>query len=231
MNTNRKLNVLGKSTQIISILITIFIFSMCLLMWFIDFKNDFGFWDSLAFLLLLVYIIYFGFANYNLYSNFKSLFNKSITDKEFKISWYTSVVVTLIPLIFFVTIAIVKVTPGPLVVFPLLLPQIILLLLSNPTKYHIKTPQLKMSTKMKLDLPKKMSVKEVQIISIITGAMFCIILGYLFSETQYYTGGGKKVFIETEYSVRKFNYIVGLVSFIISSGLTYLFLNKKYNIN
>lgn len=54
-----------------------------------------------------------------------------------------------------------------------------------------------------------------------------VILGYIFSETQYYLSNGKKVYRAIEFKRENFNYIIGISGFVIISGVSYLFLNRK----
>jgi len=77
----------------------------------------------------------------------------------------------------------------------------------------------------------KLSSDEIIILSIITGTTFALVLGYIFGETQYFDGYGNRV---SEYysgfgqtTEHKFNFILGIASFIITAGIMYLFLNRK----
>ena len=86
--------------------------------------------------------------------------------------------------------------------------------------------------------------KETIIISIIIGTFIALILGYLFGETKYLIGNfGKSDFISKDVFFDRyngdydlyldkrfnFNYLVAIASFIITSGLTYLYISKRNN--
>lgn len=63
---------------------------------------------------------------------------------------------------------------------------------------------------------------EIIIISVIIGILVFLLFGYGFSETV------KKFHSNGRYNyVTEFNFILGFTSFIITSGITYLFLNSK----
>lgn len=75
----------------------------------------------------------------------------------------------------------------------------------------------------------KLQQRETYVISVVFGAIFCLASGYFFGEVYFYDDGGDRVYYETESTVYKFNYIVGIISFIVFSGVVYLFLNRKFN--
>lgn len=71
---------------------------------------------------------------------------------------------------------------------------------------------------------------EVIIVSIIVGTLAFIIIGYLFGETHYFSVEGNRVssnYGSAKYQDFDFNYKLGIAGFIITSGLTYLRLNKN----
>ncbi len=83
---------------------------------------------------------------------------------------------------------------------------------------------------------RNLSKKEIAIISIVVGTFIALVLGYLFGETKYLIAKGlvvsNDVFIERGYSrylnkYFNFNYIVAIASFIITTGITYLYLSKE----
>lgn len=78
-----------------------------------------------------------------------------------------------------------------------------------------------------------LKTNEVIILSVIFGIVVGLIFGYIFGENQFYYKG-KRINPENseDYSVLtifKFNYLLFFCSFIISSGLCYLYFIKKNN--
>lgn len=78
----------------------------------------------------------------------------------------------------------------------------------------------------------KLTSDEVIIISIIVGCIFCLIFGNQFGETQYYYNNGKRTSSTNNYDYSKidFNYIMAIISFIITAGISYIYLNRKSKI-
>lgn len=74
---------------------------------------------------------------------------------------------------------------------------------------------------------------EIIIVSIISGTIAFLLLGYIFGDTQnmkysYQTGHlNSSKFIERTLKEFHFNYILAISGFIIMSSITYLFLNKR----
>ncbi|MDY3521073.1 hypothetical protein PG644_05425 [Riemerella anatipestifer] len=80
----------------------------------------------------------------------------------------------------------------------------------------------------------KLNNQEIKIISIIVGVLVALLLGYLFGETQFYNFIGHRVdedFVGSTVKVFKFNYLLFICGFIVSSGITYLLLNNKVKNN
>ena len=76
----------------------------------------------------------------------------------------------------------------------------------------------------------KLSSDEVIIISIIIGSIFCLFAGNIFGETQYFFENGERTTPEySAYTKIDFNYIIAVISFIITAGISYIFLNRKSN--
>lgn len=79
----------------------------------------------------------------------------------------------------------------------------------------------------------KLDKNEIIIISIVIGSIFFIILGYTFGERQYFNGIGKRINQSRYYETSDFstsvsiNYVLGIIGFIITSGISYLYLNSK----
>ena len=83
---------------------------------------------------------------------------------------------------------------------------------------------------------KMMNSKDIIIFSIILGVLVGLCFGYLFGDTKYLIKKG--VVVSQEYYIEKglskhlnkyfnFNYIIGVASFIITTGVSYLYLSKK----
>lgn len=94
----------------------------------------------------------------------------------------------------------------------------------NVKKYFKKIKLINLKTFEKL------SSDEIIIISIIIGCVFFLICGNLFGETQYFNSRGVRVSSD-EYGQSKidFNYITAIIGFIITAGLSYMYLNRKCN--
>lgn len=107
----------------------------------------------------------------------------------------------------------------------------------NPTDINQISDNIKNYTK-KIEFRKgkifeKLTSDEVIIISIIVGCIFCIIFGNLFGETQHFKSNGERISNTShylyEYSTNDFNYIMAVIGFIITAGISYIFLNRKSN--
>lgn len=84
---------------------------------------------------------------------------------------------------------------------------------------------------------------EAIVVSVVIGAVIFLILGYCFGQSEYYWYNhydkknmrvSKEIYDEARndsitYSSFTINYALGFIGFIISSGLSYLFLNKNAN--
>jgi hypothetical protein len=82
----------------------------------------------------------------------------------------------------------------------------------------------------KIKTLKKLTSDEVIIISIIIGSVFCLFTGNLFGETQYYLESGERTKSKySNYTKIDFNYIIAIISFIVTAGISYIFLNRKSN--
>lgn len=76
----------------------------------------------------------------------------------------------------------------------------------------------------------KLTSDEVIIISIIIGSIFCLFAGNIFGETQYFLENGERTTSQySNYSKIDFNYIIAVISFIVTAGISYIFLNRKSN--
>lgn len=77
---------------------------------------------------------------------------------------------------------------------------------------------------------KKLNKQEIKIVSIIVGVLVALLLGYLFGETQFYNFKGHRInesyVSDSTVKVFKFNYLLFICGFIVSSGISYLILNK-----
>ena len=78
---------------------------------------------------------------------------------------------------------------------------------------------------------KNLTNKEITIISIVLGVIVALILGYTFGEVQYITPRGYRLKEPNDSTneVFKINYLLFCCGFIISGGLSYLFLTRKIN--
>lgn len=97
----------------------------------------------------------------------------------------------------------------------------------------VKTLQF-INNKNKLNWMKSLSQNEVIIVSLIIGAIIFLLLGYGFGDTEriyYNTQSSRGYSDRISYSshkedIFKFNYATAFAGFIISSGISYLLLNK-----
>lgn len=241
MNTNKNFKVIGIISQVIGIVITYGLIIGIVFFWFKDLSKKFGIIENLALIPIILIIYFLGSFNYELYWKYNVFQEKGILKEKFKLNWYESLVSSILIILFFTIFLISAFDLDSLFLYSipiiLIIPQIILIVKTNPNaKLHFLKRKLKsvissknINLKENLMFPKSLTTKEIYVISLIFGSIFCILLGYLFGETQYFKASGKRVFFETKHSYRMFNYVVGLISFIISSGICYLFLSKKYN--
>lgn len=69
---------------------------------------------------------------------------------------------------------------------------------------------------------------EIIIASIIVATLIALILGYNFGETYYFYYNGNRGSEENHsYTEFHFNYLLGIASFIIFGGISYIYLNRK----
>lgn len=231
MNISRNFKVIGITSQVIGIIITYTLIIGTVFFWFKDISKKFGVIENLLLIPIILMIYFLGSFNYELFWKYKSYIQGNIEQRIIIFSWYKSLISTSSIIVFSLFISITEKEVGYLTTILLLMPQIILLIIVSPNNNQSISdkPKIKFKPKRMIKLPQNLNPKEVYVISLIVGAISCITLGYLFGQTQYFTGSGKRVFVETEHTIRKFNYITGIISFIISSGISYLVLNKAYN--
>jgi len=229
MNTSRNFKVIGITSQVTGIVITYTLIIATVFFWFKDISKKFGVIENLLLIPIILMIYFLGSFNYELFWKYKSYIQGNIEQRIIIFSWYKSLISTSSITVFSLFISIAEKEVGYLTPILLLIPQIILLIMVSPNNNQSISDKPKIKSKSMIKLPQNLNPKEVYVISLIVGAIFCITLGYLFGQTQYFTGSGKRVFVETEHTIRKFNYITGIISFIISSGISYLVLKKKYN--
>ncbi len=76
---------------------------------------------------------------------------------------------------------------------------------------------------------KDLNNNETIIFSIVLGVIIALALGYITGETQYITAKGYRLKEATEHTfeVYKINYLIFFCGFIISSGVSYLYLKKR----
>lgn len=90
--------------------------------------------------------------------------------------------------------------------------------------------KLKTINFLKIKTLNKLTSDEVIIISIIVGSIFCLIFGNLFGETQYYLENGERTKSQySDYNKIDFNYIIAVISFIVTAGISYIYLNRQSN--
>lgn len=79
----------------------------------------------------------------------------------------------------------------------------------------------------KIDI-KNLSLDEIIISSVILGTLITLILGYIFGETYYFYYDGTRA-SKRRYTYKEFhfNYLIGIASFIIFGGISYIYLNSK----
>jgi hypothetical protein len=79
----------------------------------------------------------------------------------------------------------------------------------------------------KIDIT-KLNSDEIIITSIIIGTVLALIFGYTFGETYYFLPNGNRGDESRNiYEEFHFNYLLGITSFIIIGGITYIYLNRK----
>lgn len=86
----------------------------------------------------------------------------------------------------------------------------------------------KISTKTKNIKIDDLNSDEIIIASIITATLTALFFGNGFSYTEYfYDNGNRADSSNNDYEVYHFNYLIGIASFIIFGGITYIYLNRK----
>lgn len=107
---------------------------------------------------------------------------------------------------------------------------------SNSFENNVKDSTIKLLHFLKRKNNLSLSHNEVIITSIIIGTITFLILGYSFGEKQYLDDLGERIakdrylryYKNADFSQSiSINYILGFTGFIISTGITYLVLNKK----
>ncbi len=102
-------------------------------------------------------------------------------------------------------------------------------IIENIPAYHdekIKQPSINIdgiSSKLKLD---RLSNNEIIVMSVVVGTIIALIIGFAF-ENYYYYHNGLKLYSDDKNDYAEFNYLASVASFIISGGITYLFLKRK----
>lgn len=95
-----------------------------------------------------------------------------------------------------------------------------------------------LKTAIQIHKNQDLSKEEIIVVSIIIGTLVALIMGYVFGETQYLDTNGERFYAElnvikkrfsdnTFYTSYAFNYFIGIASFIIISGTSFLFLNRS----
>lgn len=111
----------------------------------------------------------------------------------------------------------------------------------NPPKPRIKNVVVKQKLKINQIASKisnskiykkivslKFSTDEIIIVSVILGILVSLFFGFVFGETIYYFNNGNRGNIKDfDYNEFHINYIALFSSFIITSGLSYILLNRK----
>ncbi|MBA9073504.1 riboflavin transporter FmnP [Flavobacterium gossypii] len=168
---------------------------------------------------------------YGLRKNINLYYNNQLSDKEFKKKWIISLICSLIFGILFIV--------GSFgFSFLLMIPQYILLKESRIKTYQIP-PRFNLENSLLPSLRafksfydfKKLTIKEVVIISIGFGLVVSILSGSLFCKTKYYRlYKGKSVEVSKDISTFElcgFNYLLAIACFILFAGLGYFYLNNK----
>jgi hypothetical protein len=75
----------------------------------------------------------------------------------------------------------------------------------------------------------KLTSDEIIIISIILGSITFLIFGNLFGVTQYFDRKGNRIYSEDYdgFSKIDFNYVTAIIGFIVITGISYIYLNRK----
>lgn len=80
---------------------------------------------------------------------------------------------------------------------------------------------------LKMNRYKNLSKEEIIVFSIVVATIIAILLGYVFGETQYFNRKGVRVYHITEQSTYSYNYVIGIGSFIIFSGISFIYLHRN----
>jgi hypothetical protein len=77
----------------------------------------------------------------------------------------------------------------------------------------------------------KLSNSEIIVVSIVVGTIIALIMGFVFENHYFYRKDGLKLYTEdldrSLEVLAEFNYMLGIACFIISGGITYLFLKRQ----
>lgn len=172
---------------------------------------------------------------YDLRKNINLYCNNQLSDKEFKKKWIISLVCSVIFGILFIV--------GSFgFSFLLMIPHYILLKESrikasqitpnNSPRFNLENPLLPSLRAFKgfYDF-KKLTIKEVVLISIGFGLVVSILSGSLFCKTKYYRlYKGSSVEVSKDISTFElcgFNYLLAIACFILFAGIGYFYLNNK----
>ena len=237
---------LGNTTEIIGYILTYGTMVVIYLGVYLQLENEsFKHTLGLVFsgILVFIFIHFIGRILYTFYSSYLKHDNQEISLQKFKIQWYSSLIIitALWSLFLFLLVGFVISVEDSneswllsLIFIPLIVPQTILQyktvdLIRFP--FSIKSKVLKMVNSLKLD---KLERNEIIIISLIIGVVLSLLFGYKFCNIHYYKwskGNLIEVYSKTKQKNCTFNYAIATGVFIIVSGLTYLFLNKRSTMN
>lgn len=174
---------------------------------------------------------------YNLNRNIQLRKEGKLNFQQFKTKWLMclicSIIICLLPIIPTYGLSIVVMIPQFLLLHYANRNLIQQTNLSNFQDVNTNTDRfLYHKNAFRLNL-KNMTKQEQLILITIIGIVAGLLLGYITGENQYYTSTGRRINLNNvdidSVKIFKFNYLLFFCGFIISSGLSYLLISRKFN--
>lgn len=239
------INKLGKITEIIGKLIFGLLVTLLIVFTFgmqLEKHQDKALSDKIAIIIgtilgvALLYFILRSFFRpiYNLNLNIQLREADKLNHDQFKSKWLTSlicsVIISLLPIIPTFGISIIAMIPQFILLYNSrrkLIKQDNHANINNPMNVLTKLLTYKKIFSFNLQ---KMTRQEQLVLTVIIGVIAGLLFGYITGEYQYYNPRGTRINLDninnSSVKVFKFNYLLFFCSFIICSGVSYLFVSR-----
>lgn len=234
---------LGLTTEIIGYLLTYGSMIIWYVFYYYRYVRRDGILALIGVIILFVIIHFYGKAIYSLYSKFNKYENNEIELKSLIRAWYSSLFNSVLLFIISLFLSLSLILSNDfnfriLAVFIpiLLIPQFILLKRTNlnfikKNKFKRVKGYLKLKIQWLKSKTKNLKQEEIIILCIIIGVISGLIVGYLLGDKIYFKGQERisnsrkgHYGVTSEFN---FNYLLGISTLIISSGTSYLLINKN----